>query len=52
MINVYCYDKSGFEDQLSEIYYEAILIRNNSVLIKNKKGVERWYGLSKFKFKF
>lgn len=44
-----CHDKSGFEDQLTETKPYTVLKRGeNSYLIENDLGQERWYGIAKF----
>ncbi len=47
-----CTANEGFEDQItpSEIY-EIKMIGQNSVLIENDKGVQRWYGQHHFEFR-
>jgi hypothetical protein len=49
---VECVSNSAFEDQLSEgIEYFLVDIQNNSILVNNDKGEERWYGRDKFLLK-
>jgi hypothetical protein len=49
-MHVECTDNDGFEDQLTaSALYAVKEFKGGSVQIVNDKGVERWYGLSKFK---
>jgi hypothetical protein len=51
-MTVECKDAEGFEDQLSKDgLYKVKEMKNNSVLIENKKGDERWYGRYRFSIK-
>ena len=44
-----CTCNDGFEDQLTaESTYRLKELGNNSVLIENDKGQERWYGQQRF----
>jgi hypothetical protein len=45
MTEIKCKDNAGFEDQLTEgESYEVVAFSTNSVMVKDRKGVCRWYG--------
>jgi hypothetical protein len=49
MTELKCKDNAGFEDQLTEgESYEVVAFSTNSVMVKDRKGVCRWYGESRF----